>query len=253
MTNGNSSSRFTGRTAFISGAARGLGAGYARALHREGANVVITDILVDDGEALVAELGDRAMFIRHDVSNSDAWRAAVSAAEDRFGPINILINNAGIHDDGPIDAFPEERFRRMMDINLTGCFLGMQAVIPSMRRAGGGSIINASSTAGLAGFPHAVAYVGSKWAVRGMTKCAALELGADNIRVNSIHPGMIDTPMTTGFTPNDQQAIPRAGTVEEVAKLVLFLASDDAGYCTGGEFVIDGGQVLMVGAPPKTI
>jgi 3alpha(or 20beta)-hydroxysteroid dehydrogenase len=139
----------------------------------------------------------------------------------------------------------------MMDINLTGCFLGMQAVIPSMRKGGGGSIVNVSSTAGLCGFPAAIGYVASKWAVRGMTKAAALELGPDKIRVNSLHPGMIETPMTSSFAPNLAQAIPRAGKTDEVARLVLFLASEDSSYCTGSEFVIDGGQSILVGMPPS--
>lgn len=243
--------KLAGRTALVSGGARGLGEAYARILHGAGASVVITDILEEAGAALAAELGGRALFVAHDVTNAQHWADAVAAGEAAFGPIRILVNNAGIHDGGPIADYPAERFRRMIDINLTGCFLGMQAAVPSMRRGEqGGAIVNVSSTAGLAGFPEATAYVASKWGVRGMTKAAALELGGDAIRVNSLHPGLIDTPMTTGFAPNLAQPIPRAGQVEEVARMVLFLASDDSSYCTGAEFVVDGGQSILVGTPP---
>ena len=244
--------KLEGRVALVTGAARGLGEGFAHAIAAEGAAVILTDVLEAEGRALAAAIGPRALFCAHNVARQDQWQAAVAAGEGAFGPISILVNNAGIHDAGPLTDFSEERYRRVIDVNQVGVFLGMQAVVPSMRRAGGGAIVNSSSTAGLAGFPCAYAYVASKWAVRGMTKSAALELGVDNIRVNSIHPGMIDTPMTAGFTPDKTQPIPRAGRVEEVAKLVLFLVSDDSSYCTGAEFVIDGGQVTIVGTPPSS-
>jgi 3alpha(or 20beta)-hydroxysteroid dehydrogenase len=243
--------KLAGRTTLVSGSARGLGAAYARALHGAGASVIITDVLVDEGEALQAELGGRALFLRHDVSSSTEWRDVVARGEEAFGPITVLINNAGIHEATMIENYSEERFRRMIDINLTGVFLGMQEILPSMRRGGGGSIVNVSSTAGLCGFPSAIGYIASKWAVRGMTKAAALEFGPDKIRVNSLHPGLIETPMTQAFAPNLAQAIPRAGRMDEVATLVLFLASDDSSYCTGSEFVIDGGQSILVGVPPS--
>ena len=237
------SARFVGRTAFVSGGARGLGEAFIRGFHREGANVIITDVLEDQGAALAAELGKKAIFVRHDVTSADDWRSAVLAGENAFGSISVLCNNAGIFDAGLIADFPEERYRRVIDINQIGVFLGMQAIVPSMRRAGGGAIVNSSSAAGLVGYAYASAYVASKWAVRGMTKVAALELGGDNIRVNSIHPGIIETAMSGGFRAEMNQPIPRTGGTEEVANLVLFLASDEASYCTGAEFVVDGGQV----------
>ena len=236
-----------GRVAIVTGGGRGMGAAHVRALIDAGACVLCGDIL-DDGETLISELPQgRAMFERLDVTSRADWQRAVEAVEKQFGPVSVLVNNAGIFAMGPIEEMEEASFRRVLDTNTVGTFLGMQAVIGSMRRAGGGSIINISSTAGFAGSPQMAAYVASKFAVRGMTKVAALEFAKDKVRVNSIHPGAIATPMTAGAGPPDAIPIPRFAAPEEVAKLMLYLASEDSAYCTGGEFTIDGGLLCVVG------
>lgn len=237
--------RLEGRVALISGGARGMGAAHARGLVDEGARVVIGDILDEEGQAVAAELGDAARYVHLDVTNEADWEAAVATAEEAFGPVDILINNAGIVQFGSLTDISPDDFRRTIDINLTGVFLGMHAAIPSMRKADEGVIINISSTAGLMGYAQIGAYVASKWGVRGITKTAAMELGPDNIRAVSIHPGPIRTPMTDEIDPETTAAQPikRFGEPEEVTKLVLFLAAD-ATYSTGSEFVIDGGAVL---------
>lgn len=237
--------RFRGKTAIISGGARGMGASHSRAIVAEGGNVIIADVLDVDGKELALELGEAASFAHLDVTDPHAWAAAVALAEENYGPVSVLVNNAGVLAQGPlVDGSPEE-FRRVLDINLTGVYLGMRATVPSMRKAGGGSIVNISSTAGLIGYAYLGAYVASKWGVRGLTKAAALELGPDNIRVNSIHPGPIRTPMTAeiGDDVAEGQPIARFGEPEEVTRMVCFLASDDASYSTGSEFVVDGGQI----------
>ena len=237
--------RFDGTVALISGGARGMGANHAKTLVAEGAKVVIGDVLLEEGGQLAAELGDACTFVELDVTKDDAWKKAVAAAEKAYGPVNLLVNNAGIAAYGTVDGMATEDFKRVIDINLTGVYLGMKYTVPSMRAAGGGVIVNISSTAGMMAYANLSAYVASKWGVRGMTKTAAMELGKDGIRVVSIHPGVITTPMTAG-TPADvfaDQPIARAGTVDEVTKLLLYIAKD-ATYTTGCEFVIDGGQVL---------
>lgn len=237
--------RFEDTVALVSGGARGMGASHARGLVAEGAKVVIGDILADEGRALADELGDAALFVDLDVTQDEDWKNAVAAAEKEYGPIDLLVNNAGIEAHGAIDATEPAEFRRIVDINLTGTFLGMHNTVPSMRKAGGGVIINVSSTAGLMGYATLAAYSASKWGVRGMTKSAALELGTDGIRVMSLHPGPIRTPMTEQFGEEvaASQPIPRFGTQEEVTKLMMFMAAD-ATYSTGSEWVIDGGAVL---------
>lgn len=237
--------RFDGKVALISGGARGMGAAHVRGLIAEGAKVVFGDILDDEGASLAEELGDSAHYVHLDVTKDDDWKQAIAAAETAYGPISLLVNNAGIVAYGPVDVMEPDEFRRVIDINLTGTFLGMHYTVPSMRKAGGGAIINISSTAGLMGYATIAAYGASKWGVRGMTKAVAMELGSDNIRVMSIHPGPIRTPMTEGMGDELTMAQPikRFGEPEEVTKLMMFMAAD-ATYSTGSEWVIDGGAVL---------
>ena len=237
--------RFDGKVALISGGSRGMGASHVRGLVAEGAMVVFGDILDDEGKRLEEELGESAHYVHLDVTKDEDWKYAVAAAEREYGPISLLVNNAGIVSYGPVDVMDPDEFRRVIDINLTGTFLGMHYAVPSMRRAGGGVIINISSTAGLMGYATISAYGASKWGVRGMTKAVAMELGKDHIRVMSIHPGPIRTPMTEGIGDDITvtQPIARMGEPEEVTKLLMFMAAD-ATYSTGSEWVIDGGAVL---------
>ncbi len=239
--------RVDDKVALISGGARGMGASDARMLVAEGAKVVIGDILDDEGKALADELGDAARYVHLDVTDPEQWKAAVATAVGEFGKLNVLVNNAGTVALGPLKTHDLKKWQQVLDVNLTGTFLGMQAVIDSMEAAGGGSIINISSIEGLRGAPWVHGYVASKWGVRGLTKSAALELAPQKIRVNSIHPGFIRTPMTKHL-PDDMVMAPlgRPGTPEEVATFVLFLASDESSFATGAEFVMDGGLVADV-------
>ena len=238
--------RLDGKVAIITGGARGQGAAEARLFAAEGARVVIGDVLDDVGTAVAEELGSQAAAYRHlDVTDEAQWTAAVALTEDRFGPVTVLVNNAGILMFQAIDRTERADFERILQVNLTGVFLGIKAVTPSMAKAGGGSIVNISSTAGLTGLPYLGAYVASKWAVRGLSKAAAIDLGHKGIRVNSVHPGGIDTPMVAGTSPDapfyKRLPVPRMGSAEEVAAAVLFLASDEAAYIAGAELAIDGG------------
>ncbi|HET7690447.1 MAG TPA: glucose 1-dehydrogenase [Nocardioidaceae bacterium] len=243
--------RVDDKVALISGGARGIGAEDARLLVAEGAKVVIGDVRDDEGKALADELGDAARYVHLDVTEAEDWKAAVSTAVDEFGKLNVLVNNAGIANGSSLQHFDRGQWDRIVGINLTGTFLGMQAVADAMIAAGSGSIINVSSIEGLRGTPWAHGYVATKWAVRGLTKSVAMELAPHNIRVNSIHPGLIKTPLTEGI-PEDMIQIPlgRAGQPIEVANFVLFLASDESSYATGSEFVMDGGTVQNVPHKP---
>lgn len=229
----------------ITGGARGMGAAFARKLAAEGAKVTITDVLAEQGTALAAEIGDSALFLAHDVTDEVAWNSVVATAEEKFGPVSGLVNNAGIIHVDPIEKLSEADYRKVIDVNQLGVFLGMKSVIGSMRRAGVGSIVNISSTGGIIGYSNILGYVASKWAVRGMSKTAAQELAPDNIRVNSVHPGIVATEMTSDSDRSQsiaaKQPIARPGTPEELANLVLFLLSDESSYSTGSEFIADGG------------
>lgn len=239
--------RLDGKVALITGAARGQGEAEARRFVAEGAKVLLTDVLDDHGQAVAAELGDAAAYRHLDVTSEEEWVAAVADAEERFGPVSVLVNNAGILDFAPIHKQDMEKFRRVLEVNLVGTVIGMKTVVPSMKRGGGGSIINISSNAGLVGLPMAAAYVSSKWGVRGVSKSAAMDLGPMGIRVNSVHPGGIVTPMTDfGEATTESawaKALPmgRMGQADEVANVVTFLASDEAAYVTGAEWSVDGG------------
>ena len=248
--------RFDHRTVVVTGGARGMGASHARGFVAEGANVVIADVLEQEGRTLAHELGGHAIFSRLDVTSDRDWAATVAAAEHVFGPVSVLVNNAGIVRFGPIAETEPAVWRQVIDINLTGTYLGIRAVVSSMRKAGGGAIVNISSAGGMMAYPNTAAYVASKWGARGLTKTAALELGRDNIRVNSIHPGPVRTPMTAGpdataavAAQARHLAIPRVAEPEEITQMVLFVASDEAGFSTGSEFIVDGG-VLLGPAPP---
>lgn len=237
--------RLESKVAIITGGSGGQGASHARRFVKEGAQVVFTDINEEAGEKLEAELGEQARFIKHDVTKMEDWERVIEETESHFGPVNILVNNAGIAVADPIKELTEEDFRKVMEINTLSVFLGTKAVVPSMKKAGSGSIVNVSSGSGLIGL-GGVGYVASKFAVRGITKATALELVDDNIRVNSFHPGAIDTPMIQGGNVQevvDSMNIPmnRVAEPHESTNLVLYLASDESSYSTGSEFVMDGG------------
>jgi 3alpha(or 20beta)-hydroxysteroid dehydrogenase len=244
--------RLDGKVALITGGARGMGKSHVRNFAEQGAKVVFGDVLDDLGTAVAAELGDDVCrYLHHDVTSEDDWAAAVATALDTFGRLDILVNNAGILVQAPITEMPLAEFKRVIDVNAGGCWLGMKSVAEPMKEAGGGSIVNISSIEGLTGAADCTAYAASKFAIRGMTKAAAQELGRYGIRVNSVHPGGILTAMVfdTAQTMDAERgerymkALPlgRFGKSREVSKLVMFLASDESSYCTGGEFVIDGG------------
>lgn len=236
--------RVNGKVALISGGARGMGASHARLLVQEGAKVVIGDILDEEGTALAAELGEgNARYVRLDVTDYAQWAAAVATATEAFGRLDVVVNNAGIANFGPIEDYTLEAWHKIIDINLTGVFYGIKAAIPALKESGKGSIINISSTAGLQGYEALPGYNAAKFGVRGLTKNAALDLGRYNIRVNSVHPGVIRTPMTEDLeTPQNHVALHRVGEPIELSNLILFLASDESSFSTGSEFVADGGE-----------
>ena len=238
-----------GKVALITGAARGQGAAEARLFAERGAKVVITDVLDEVGKQVAAEIGDAAHYIHLDVTDENSWAAAVKETVAHFGKLNVLVNNAGIVQVKALVDTTVADYMKVIEINQLGVFLGMRTVAGPMKDAGSGSIINISSIDGLIGMSGGSAYCASKFAVRGMTKVAAMELGPDNIRVNSIHPGGIHTPMITQAGMDESvmkdifSKVPlgRVGQPEEMATLAAYLASDDSSYSTGSEFIADGG------------
>ena len=244
--------RLEGKVALITGGARGQGAEEGRLFAAEGATVVLTDVLDDEGAATAAAIGTAASYRHLDVRSESEWEAVVDAVVAEHGRLDVLVNNAGIDLVRKLDATTLEEFERVVSINLTGTFLGMRTAARAMTKTGnGGSIVNISSVAGLQAVANHGAYSSTKFAVTGLTRTAALEWGRHGIRVNSVHPGLIETPMTAGmraFTDATVRAkaernIPlgRMGQSADIANMVLFLASDDSSYCTGQAFVVDGG------------
>ncbi|MGV0815594.1 glucose 1-dehydrogenase [Mycolicibacterium boenickei] len=237
----------SGKVAIVTGAARGQGEAEARLFAALGARVVLTDVLVADGERVAESIGPAARFVRHDVGNEADWRTAVDTAVTEFGRLDALVNNAAICKVVPLAEQDTAGFEQMLRVNLIGAFLGMQAVTEPMREVGGGSIVNISSQAGVQGLAGYTAYGASKWGLRGMSKVAAIELGPLGIRVNTVYPGMIDTPMIAhldvhrGLGGHPGAPLTRVGTPEEVADVVAFLASDASSYITGADLTVDGG------------
>lgn len=243
-------SSLEGKVALITGAARGQGAAEARLFARRGAKVMLCDLLDDEGQAVAAEIGANAAYTRLDVTSESDWKKVVQATVDKFGKLNVLINNAGIiTPTKEIGDTSLDDYMKVINVNQIGVFLGMREVVAPMKKAGGGSIVNISSIDGLIGMYGATAYCATKFAVRGMTKVAALELGKYGIRVNSLHPGGVQTKILDDTGLSQEQAaeafkqIPlgRIGQSEEMATLAAYLASDDASYSTGSEFIADGG------------
>jgi len=246
------SARLQDKVALVTGGAQGIGEACVRKLAAHGAKVVISDIQAERGQALAAELGEPHVFLRLDARELPAWEAAVAAVLARFGRLDILVNNAGGGAGGGIEGETLDDHRRVLDLNVTGVWAGMRTVVKPMSAQGSGSIINISSIDGLVGIEGLPTYVASKFAVTGMTRSLALELGGRGIRVNSVHPGVIETPMVQKTPASSaerlrravaRQPIARMGRPEEIANAVLFFASDESSYCTGTSLVVDGGHL----------
>ncbi|MEU4995353.1 glucose 1-dehydrogenase [Streptomyces sp. NPDC021622] len=234
-----------GKTVLITGAGRGQGAAEARLFAAAGARVVVTDVREEEGHEVAKSLGEQGVFVRHDVADAESWGAAVARSLDTFGRLDALVNNAALWHTASVENETYENFDALIRVNLLGPFLGIQAVLPALRDAGGGSIVNVSSTAGLVGIPGHAAYGSTKFGLRGLTRSSALDLARFGVRVNSVHPGAIDTPMISAASAGrDWSHLPlgRMGRPEEVGDLVLFLASDASSYITGAEFTVDGGS-----------
>ncbi|MFB7258649.1 glucose 1-dehydrogenase [Streptomyces nojiriensis] len=237
--------RLDGKVVVITGAGRGQGAAEARLCAEAGARVVVTDVREDEGRAVAAELGDQGLYVRHDVADAASWASVMERSVRAFGTVSALVNNAALWRTAHVEQQRLEDFEALLRVNLLGPFLGIRAVAPVLRAGGGGSVVNISSTAGLVGIPGHAAYGSTKFGLRGLTRSAALDLAGDRIRVNSVHPGAIDTPMVAeAVAGRDWSHVPlgRMGRPEEVGQLVLFLCSDASSYVTGSEFTVDGGM-----------
>ncbi|HPG27253.1 MAG: glucose 1-dehydrogenase [Spirochaetaceae bacterium] len=243
--------RLEGKVAIVTGAARGTGEATARRFVAEGARVVLGDVLDERGEDVARSLGDAGVYRHHDVRSEADWDRCVALAQERFGRVDVLVNNAAVLHIAPLEQTALADWQRLVDVNQTGVFLGIRTVAPVMRAGGGGSIVNVSSIDGLEGMDYVSAYSATKWALRGLTKCAAIELGRDGIRVNTVCPAGGSDEMAAawrrpgsddGAGYDQKRPIPRRATVEEIAGLILYLASDEASFCTGGDYPIDGGH-----------
>ena len=238
-----------GKVAIVTGAARGQGLAEATRFVAEGASVVLTDVLVDEGREAAAGLGPAARFVSHDITSADAWAEVITSTSAAFGGIDILVNNAGIHLQRAFEDTDEAAFRRVLDTNLVGAFLGIKAVVAPMRERGGGAIVNIASIAAMRAVPASAAYVSAKFGLRGLTRATAMELGPYGIRVNAVCPGMIRTPMTDAVVDEREPALAaglplrRIGEPDDVADVVLFLVSDASRWVTGAEHVVDGGSL----------
>jgi 3alpha(or 20beta)-hydroxysteroid dehydrogenase len=242
--------RLDGKVGLISGGSRGIGAAIAERMLEEGARVIVGDVLDQEGAELAARLGGDCRFVHLDVTSPTDWQRAVDAAVTEFGSLSVLVNNAGIVNFGRIDEYSHEEWARIIDVNLTGVFNGIKAAARSLALSGTASIINISSIAGIRGYESLSGYTASKWGVRGLTKSAALDLGGSGTRVNSVHPGVIETPMTAGMTfDTDHVPLHRIGQPRDVADLVVYLASDESTFVTGAEFVVDGGDTAGTVSP----
>lgn len=249
--------RFDNRVVIVTGGASGMGAAHVRAFADEGATVVLADIDATMGEQVAAQTRGPVHFANLDVTDESAWHAMVDDVVMRFGRVDVLINNAAILAVGAVEQETPQRFRRVVDVNLTGAFIGMHCVLPLMRKRGSGVVINIGSAAGLSAYPGSAAYVAAKWGLRGLSRSAAMDMAGSGVRVNAVFPGPTKTPMVAGMGgeySNDLvvgQPIPRWATADEVSRVVVFLASDEASYCTGGEYAVDGGASLVATLAPQ--
>jgi 3alpha(or 20beta)-hydroxysteroid dehydrogenase len=252
--------RLEGKVAIVTGGSRGTGEATARRFVREGAAVVLADVLDEPGRKVAGELSDRALYVHLDVTDEAQWQDCVAEAVARFGKIDVLVNNAAVLHVGPLEQTSAAEWERLSRVNLMGPFLGIKVCAQAIRAAGGGSIVNVSSIDGLEGMSYVAAYAATKWGLRGLSKCAALELGRDGIRVNTVCPAGGSDEMAAPWRPPgskdtsgymDKRPIPRRGTVEEVAAMILFLASDESSFCTGGDFPVDGGHSCGTSLPTR--
>ncbi|MFJ6263261.1 SDR family NAD(P)-dependent oxidoreductase [Rhodococcus erythropolis] len=254
-------SNLDGKIVIVTGGARGMGASHVRKFANDGARVVIADVLDDEGHSVASELGDTAIFVHLDVTSEQSWTDAVETARTHFGPVTSLVNNAGIEFAAPLHETPVEQWNKVIDVNLKGVFLGIKAVAPDMLGARSGAIVNIGSGAGLIGYENLSAYTSTKAGINGLTMTAAIEYGKHGIRVNALHPGVVQTPMLRNAMDSNSdlkqalndsvrfQAIPRMGETHEISEVISFLLSDQASFVTGVSLPVDGGLILGKATP----